>query len=252
MIPLDNPAWWALNSLQASFAIGDELARRYRPDILPFAAVADASAEAARDLDALIKEGEHFFLIGGLPSLPRGWTVEAELPCAQMIRPEGTLVMTGGPEIVSLGETDREEMYELINIVQPGYYKRDTPLLGEYFGIRQEGKLVAMAGERVRMAGQDEMRRGPQEEMGLGGRSRAAAQGQMKFCELSAIGTLPGYTGRQYAQYLIAQLCRRHVETEARSYLHVLKTNERAIRLYELMGFIHRRDITFWKIRKGM
>jgi len=245
MILLDNPAWWALNSLQASFAVGNGLARRYRPDILPFAAVAEPSVEAVRDLDVLVKEGEHLFLIGGLPPLPRGWTVEAELPCAQMIHPEGTPVIAGGPEIVSLEEKDREEMYTLIDIVQPGYYKRDTPLLGDYFGIRQEGKLVAMAGERMRMAG-------PGGWPGTEGvRSGRPEQEQIEFSELSAIGTLPGYTGRQYAQYLIAQLCRCHMKTGIRSYLHVLKTNERAIRLYELMGFIHRRDITFWKIRKG-
>ena len=114
-------------------------------------------------------------------------------------------------------------MYRLINQVQPGYYLRNTCQLGSYFGIRKNGKLVAMAGERMRLTG---------------------------FSELSAICTLPGYTGLGYAQQLMQKLCRLHVAAGIVSFLHVTLSNQRAIRLYRHMGFEKRREIVFRKIQK--
>src|SRR5206468_921875 len=105
---------------------------------------------------------------------------------------------------------------------QPGYYNTGTRLLGSYLGIRQEGRLVAMAGERMRLPG---------------------------FSELSAICTLAGYTGRGYAQQLIAQLCHLHTKNNIVSFLHVALTNQRAIALYEHMVFFQRRTIIFRKMK---
>jgi GNAT superfamily N-acetyltransferase len=219
---LDNPAWWALDSYHASFAVGIDLAKRYQPGILPFAACHPVSQDSMAALDPLIKAGESFYLIGELAPLPAGWMIEREIPCAQMIGPPAITAPEDVP-IYPLGEADKEEMYELITGVQPGYYNRDTFRLGTYYGIRINGKLVAMAGERLRLNG---------------------------YTELSAICTHPEYRGQQYAQQLIVRLCRLHYATGITPILHVATSNERAIRLYEYMGFTHRRQITFWCIRK--
>ena len=249
---LDNPAWSALNSIHRPFALGTERAKRYRREVVPFVACAMEEApvgpeSVAAELNPWIADGESFYMIGEIPALPPDWVIEHELPCHQMMGPaeialkmeialqpeialksrEDARTMVAGrssAEIILLSEADKEEMFALINSVQPGYYEMDTRLMGAYYGIRQEGKLVSMAGERMRMEG---------------------------FTELSAVCTLPGYTGRQYAQQLIAHICGLHYAAGVRTFLHVAKTNVRAVRLYEHLGFTHRREIVFRRIRKN-
>ncbi|MBS0029988.1 GNAT family N-acetyltransferase [Chitinophaga sp. 22321] len=224
-IMLDNPAWGALTSEQASFAIGTDHAKRYQPGIVPFIACDDPQADHLAALDAWILPGETFYIIGDLPALPQGWVLEHELPCAQMVLRSSMPPMMDeeGITVSLLGEADATEMYDLINSLQPGYYNRDTRLLGTYYGIRLEGKLVAMAGERMRLTG---------------------------FTELSAICTHKDYAGRGYAQRLINRLCRQQADAGIISYLHVSLANERAIRIYDHMGFEQRRTISFRRVRK--
>ena len=221
MHPLDNPAWSALTTAQAKFAQGTDDARRYMPDILPFVGFAPGADPA--QLEPYIAAGEFFYIIGDLPSLPAGWKQEHELPCAQLLAPQNLHCMPQPTEpIVALSETDKEEMFTLINGLQPGYYQHSTWKTGDYFGIRREGRLVAMAGERMRITG---------------------------FNELSAICTHPDFTGRGYAQQLIAWLCRREAAAGITPFLHVSLANQRALRLYLHLGFRHRREVMFTRIR---
>ena len=224
---LDNPAWAALSTAQAVFATGTGSAKRYAPGLLPFTGCSAGGQGGMLELDVYMDAGESFFIIGDLPLLPEGWTVELELPCAQMLlqrMPAPTVVPhVITPAVVPLGAADAAEMLALITAVQPGYYLRGTHLLGNYSGIKENGRLVAMAGERMRMTG---------------------------YSELSAICTLPGYTGRGYAQQLIVQLCQSHAAAGIMSFLHVSLANERAIRLYGHMGFVQRRTIVFRRIKK--
>ncbi len=222
---LDNPAWSALTTAQAGFATGTPEAKRYRPGLLPFTACAGGGNGSMHELDTFIDKGEVFFIIGDLPVLPAGWSIDLELPCAQMLLQTMPAPVhgTAASTVVQMEALAADEMFDLINTVQPGYYLRNTHLLGNYFGIRENGKLVAMAGERMRMAG---------------------------YSELSAICTLPGYTGRGYAQQLMMRLCSEHAASGIISFLHVALTNQRAIRLYEHMGFRQRRTIVFRRIKK--
>jgi ribosomal protein S18 acetylase RimI-like enzyme len=221
---LDNPAWWALNSVQQSFATVTTHVTRYQRGILPFTAYDHEAKEDITALDELLEPGEVFFLIGMLPALPDHWSLLNELPCAQMINQSAVTPPDGDVTILSLTINDRTELYNLIQKVQPGYYELDTYRLGSYYGIRQDEKLVAVAGERMRLE---------------------------ELTEISAICTDPAYTGRQYAQHLIAHLCNTNLEAGNIPFLHVLETNQRAIGLYEYMGFTKRRTISFWKLRKN-
>jgi len=232
---LDNPAWSSLTTAQASFAEGSDLVKRYKKGILPFIACKidrhGIPADALTDLDPLIQPGEIFYHIGRLPVMPAGWAAEFELPCAQMILSAPIPTPIGTPTIEPLGPANADEMYDLIHRVQPGYYHRDTHLLGDYFGIRQQGRLVAVAGERMR-------------------HSTHGKPPRTGYNELSAICTDPAYTSRGYAHSLIAHLSQIHARAGVTSYLHVALTNKRAIRLYEHLGFRHRREISFWRCRK--
>lgn len=221
---LDNPAWWALTGVQRSFATGSAVAKHYRPGILPFAAYDHTSPENLVALDEWLQAGEIFFLIGALPALPSHWELIRELPCVQMILQQPIPDIPSETPIVPLTAADRDEMFGLIDNVQPGYYMPDTHQLGNYYGIRQDGQLVAIAGERLQLDG---------------------------LTEVSAVCTDPAYTGRKYAQLLTAQVCRHNLERGITPFLHTLTTNERAIRVYEYLGFRTRRVISFWKLRKG-
>ncbi|WP_276482171.1 GNAT family N-acetyltransferase [Paraflavitalea pollutisoli] len=221
---LDNPAWWALSGTQQTFATGNTYVRRYRRDILPFAAFDHGHGDKIVQLDSLLLPGEVFFLIGELPALPANWTILQELPCAQMIHQTRVTPPAGAVTVTPLHDQHQKALYNLIQQVQPGYYEPRTQQLGSYYGIFEEERLVAVAGERMRL---------------------------QELTELSAICTDPAYTGRQYAQHLIAHLCNTNLDQGIIPFLHVLESNERAIRLYEYLGFVRRRTISFWKLRKG-
>ncbi|MBO9634026.1 MAG: GNAT family N-acetyltransferase [Chitinophagaceae bacterium] len=221
---LDNPAWFALNGPQHSFALGNGKVKKYRTNNLPFAAYDHQHPDQLKKLDEMMQTGEVFFLIGDIPSIPENWTILAELPCLQMIHQSPIDPLPGAPEILPLKEGQKQDMINLVQRVQPGYFAPDTYQLGNYYGIWQDGILVAMAGERMRVNGMN---------------------------ELSAICTDPQYTGRKYAQHLIIRLCNSHYQQGIIPFLHVLNNNDRAIKLYEHMGFQTRRTISFWKLLKN-
>jgi len=218
---LDNPLWFALKGVQQEFAIGSSHAKRYRPGILPFAVYDHRRPDKITDLDSLLKKDEVFSLVGALPPLPSHWKLIRELPCAQMILELPLAPVQATVAVTMLTAADRDTMFELIQRVQPGYYEPDTHQLGNYFGVWQDEKLVAIAGERMQMEG---------------------------MVEISAVCTDPAYTGRSNAQQLVAHICRTNLEKGNMLFLHVLISNERAIRLYERLGFRKRRVISFWKL----
>jgi len=219
---LDNPAWWALTGVQKHFATGSQHVKRYQRGILPFAALETATTENLVALRNLFKPGEIFYLIGELPPLAAGMQLLKELPCAQMIHDRPFPVLGGTPvRVAALTADDKDALFNLINKVQPGYYEPDTHQLGKYYGVWENGELVATAGVRMCLE---------------------------HLTEISAICTDPAYTGRQFAQYLIHELCYSIIEQARTPFLHVLHTNERAIRLYEYLGFTTRRTISFWQL----
>ena len=222
-LQLDNPAWSALTGPQRSFAEGNDVVKRFRSNNLPFSAYDYENADQVHQLDELLKPGEVFFLIGELPPLPENWTVLADLRCLQMINAAPVVPLENKVEITLLTETHKQDMIDLVQRVQPGYFAPDTYQLGNYYGIWDKGTLVAMAGERMRVTG---------------------------MTEISAVCTHPDYTGRKYAQQLVTKICNDNHSNGIIPFLHVLETNERAVKLYEFMGFATRRVISFWKLQK--
>lgn len=215
---LDNPAWHALNSVQRHLAGKSGNAARYFPEVVPFAALAQPDAASGKELNELLTAGESFFLIGSLPPLPDNWEVRKELVCLQMVSESPLDAPDPSFSIQQLTPEDAGEMYALVQLVQPGYFMPETYRMGRYTGIRQNGQLVAIAGERMRLNG---------------------------LSELSAICTHPDFTGRGYAGQLIAGLVNRQREEGITPFLHVAEHNTGAIRLYEKLGFRTRREISF-------
>jgi len=222
MHPLDNPVWESLQSRHASFARMRGGAGRYPPDVAPFVAVGSPEPGASADLAALVDEGESVLFVGPCPELPGGWNVQAPVPIAQMVC-ASRLDEVAGPAITELSGPQLADMLALTALVYPHYFRPRTPEMGRYLGIYQGNTLAAMAGER----------------MGFDG-----------YQEISAVCTHPDYTGRGYAQRLVAELTNSSFDAGRIPFLHVSNENKRAKTLYERLGYVQRTDIPLWSVRR--
>ncbi|HET7263007.1 MAG TPA: GNAT family N-acetyltransferase [Casimicrobiaceae bacterium] len=211
---LDNPYWSCLATRHAHVARGGALARRYPPDISPIAAVSgDAPANVAA-LEALVELGDDMGTLGPYtPKLGRNWQTVHEAEVTQMLRTDRTPLPESECEVVELGPDDVAEMLALVELTQPGPFRRRTIELGRFIGIRENGRLVAMAGER-----------------GWTGDCR----------EVSGVCTHPDAQGRGHARALIARVVNRMLRAGEVPFLHAETGNARAIALYESLGFVER------------
>ncbi|MCF0056016.1 GNAT family N-acetyltransferase [Dyadobacter sp. CY356] len=219
---MDNPVWHALQTVHKNFAIGTDTVCRYRPGTLQIMGCEDPQNADLNVLRPWLSAGEKMFMVGKLAAPAPGWTISRKLDCAQMVcESRESLIPDPTEDIIRLNDYDTQEMLELINLVQPGYFYKDTPLLGKYFGIRKDGKLVAMAGERLRITG---------------------------FSEISAVVTHPSYTGKKYAQMLVSHVALDILNEGSVPFLHFVNTNVRAGKVYEFLGFKERKIIPFWEL----
>ncbi|MET0419077.1 MAG: GNAT family N-acetyltransferase [Actinoplanes sp.] len=216
---LENPVWAALTGPQACFAEASGDAARYSTDISPFCAVADLDDPAGwADLANLT---DRALLTGPSITAPPGWETIREMHGVQMAG-HG---MTGveDPETVVLTETDVPEILDLVERSQPGPFAKRTHELGRYLGIRHEGRLVAMAGERFRLPG---------------------------WTEVSAVCTDPDFRERGLGARLTLAVAAGILERGDLPFLHVQETNTAAIRLYERLGFEISHPVVFASFRK--
>jgi ribosomal protein S18 acetylase RimI-like enzyme len=214
--PLDRPAWNALTSGWAHLARGDERALRVDPDYGPFAASADFDVENLSALRHLPGAGGGMWLVetSPLPPLP-GLIVLREADVCQMVAES---ITPGETDFVveTLGEGDAAEMLEFATLTRPGPFMSKTLRFGRFVGVKRDGRLVAMAGERMRMPG---------------------------FAEMSGICTHPDHRGRGYAAGLMRLVARRMLEQGETPFLHAYASNKGAIGLYEALGFRTRRTV---------
>ncbi len=215
--------WRALDTEHARFRVGDGLARRYPEDVAPFAAIAESSNAAFAQLADLLLPGEKVHLVGAKPEVPDTLEVGPPLPTFQMFGPPPPPADGGDDEVqlLRLSSADAEEMYALITLAFPGFYRRRTHEMGMYFGIRVDGELVAMAGERLCIP---------------------------SLHEISGVCTHPAHTGKGYARKLMIRLMQEHASAGLESFLHVGEKNTRAVSIYRRMEFRMSRSATLWPV----
>jgi ribosomal protein S18 acetylase RimI-like enzyme len=221
---LDNPVYAALCGAHARLAQVRGRARRYPVDIAPFLALpAPPSAEDWRDATGLVARGTYAAVAHSGAELPDAWQAVGAFDLVQMIGERVTGV--GCPEATPLGAADVPEMLELVAQTEPGPFLTRTIELGDYLGIRRDGALVAMAGERFQLDG---------------------------WTEISAVCTRPDHRGRRLASQLIGALVASIELRSQRVFLHVLSTNTGAIRLYEKLGFRVRQSSTMTVVTREL
>ncbi len=217
MRELDNPAWHALSGEQRAFGMVGERAAHYLPDISPIAAVQDQSAEALVELADFVEPGRFvaLFAPGELPDAL--WRLGAVVPLSQWVCPDPPPV-EADVGWVELTDDHAEAMLQLARRTDPGPFEARTNRLGDYVGVLRDGRLVAMAGERICFSG---------------------------YREVSAVCTDAAYTGRGFAQALVVEIVRRQQRAGCVPFLHVRTgspAEAQAIHVYKKLGFQKRGD----------
>ncbi len=214
--PLDNPVLSSLTGAHARFAQRHGRVLRYQPDVSPFFGLPDEPVAADwADAASLAGPGGLLGLAGIRVPPPPGWEIVAAIDGVQMTGDD--LKVAADPEAVPLGRADVGEMLELTERAKPGPFLPRTFELGTYLGIRRDGVLVAMAGERLRPEG---------------------------WAEISAVCTDDSWRGHGFATRLIRAVGAVIRERGDIPFLHAVAVNP-AIGLYERLGFRHRRPVTF-------
>ena len=217
MHPIDNIVWNALDGPHRRFSIGTDQARRYDRGFAPIAAFRDPLQPSFDALAPYCERDEHFYIDGWSGPTPGGWRVEFDSTMFKMIWNGTALDADGLPEAVSLTSEHLSKVVDLVSIAKPGPFGPRSLELGNYFGVLDGDRLVAMAGERF-----------------AAGRYR----------EVSAVCTHPDYQGRGLARKLMLKIIRRQQQRGEMSFLHVMRSNAVALGLYERMGFsIHSESV---------
>lgn len=227
MHPLDNVIWNALTTRDAHFALGKGEARHFIREVSPLAAFETESPQGYAALARLIPPGETagVFIDRAFTTAP-DWKFLAGAPLLQMVCDKGIVNRgaNGSLEIHRLGDPDSQEMIALTSLTKPGPFDSRTHELGCYVGVRVEGKLVAMAGERLKVPG---------------------------YTEVSAVCTHPDHTGKGYAAALMLEVMRGIRERGEIPFLHVRADNPRAIEVYRRLGFRDRVQRHFAVLRRA-
>jgi ribosomal protein S18 acetylase RimI-like enzyme len=219
---LDDVIWNALTTEQQHFALRHGDAARFPAEVTSLAGLRAPTPEAFANLATLLPDGATtgVFLPLGLAVTPSLDVLDGAelLQMVQGAKPAGV----PEPGLLELGPADAPEMLALAERTRPGPFGTRTRELGTFLGVRAEGRLIAMAGQRLRFPG---------------------------HVEVSAICTDPEHLGRGLAARLTIEQCRRIHAAGAVPFLHVRAKNERAIALYERLGFVERSRVQYHVVR---
>ena len=213
---LANPVWSCLTTRHAHLAQGDGRALRYPSDYSPLCGMPAAAPGNVEALHALVEVGDNVAVAGPqVPELPANWETLHRIRVVQMIRRETAPLPVGDADVCALSAADVADMLALVDLTRPGPFRPRTIELGAFLGVRERGRLLAMAGER----------------MWIGDHR-----------EVSGVCTHPDAQGRGLARALTGRVVNRMLRGGQTPILHVEGGNERAIRMYQDLGFVRLRE----------
>ncbi len=221
---LDNPAWNALISGNKHLSFGTDQVKYFDKEVSPFAASIENTPEHFGKLYELLPNNRLALLVSPLElNIPDSWKTLQVIKGLQMIYRNSGEQHSAQMELVPLTDEHVPEMVQLARLTNPGPFESGTIKFGHYFGIFENGKLVAMAGQRLHI---------------------------FKYAEISAVCTHPDHTGKGYARQLMLHQMIRIKTIGDIPILHVKHENDRAIRMYESLGFQTRTVVYFHAIVK--
>jgi ribosomal protein S18 acetylase RimI-like enzyme len=196
---------------------------RFHPDIGPLAAMVSDDEAGLAALATLAAPGELLAMIeADIRSHPPGTRLERQSPAVQMIA-DGPIDPFDHPAIIPLGEADAPAMRALAQLTEPGPFASRTHSLGQFWGIVEDGRLIAMAGERMRMPG---------------------------FGEVSAVCVHPDARGRGLGALMTRKAASNLSAQGLRPFLHAYVDNIAAIATYRRVGFHLAREVVITMFRR--
>jgi ribosomal protein S18 acetylase RimI-like enzyme len=219
---LDNITWHTLAGPHAKFASGTSDARRYTRGFSPIIGFENPQQPNFDALAPYCAPDEHFYCEGWAGAAPTAWRIDVESTMFKMIWEAPMPATDEAPEAQALGPEHAEQALELAMLTRPGPFGPRTIELGEYFGCFDGERLMAMAGERMHA-------------------------GTLR--EISGVCTHPAFQGQGLARRLMAKLIRRQMLRDEMPFLHVMRDNDPARRLYARMGFLDYRESVVRVIR---
>lgn len=213
---LDRPIWSALATRHAALAEGGSLARRYMPSVAAFAATENDGEASLQALADLALPAENLLLLMSDPIIaPTGFVTAVAASAVQMIA-DHQQETVADERIEQLGEADAAEMLALATLTKPGPFSLRALSLGDFWGVKVNGRLGAMAGERMKQPG---------------------------YTELSGVCTHPEFRGGGLGRLLSLHVAGEIFARGEQPYLHAYATNTSAIALYRSIGFRLRSSI---------
>jgi len=223
---LDNPAWNALTSGNSNLSNGNELVKYFSPEVSPFVALKHNTSENFKLMHRILPfESPVLYVTHRQIDIPALWK---QLQCVQAFQMVYDTVQSSipdpGTELVSLTDEHIPQMLALTKLTNPGPFVERTIDFGHYQGIFDGDKLVAMAGQRLHID---------------------------HYAEVSAVCTHPDHTGKSYARRLLSSQIQRILAANKTPFLHVRCDNDRAVKVYQDMGFVARSEMYFYVLRKN-
>ena len=216
---LDRPAVSTLSGRQGHLAIRRGGAIRMLPDFGLFAGTLDDTSASAADLGALVREmGTVGLVEPTTPTPPPGTRIVSSALCLQMVAETVAPAWDVAFEMLPLGDADAAEMLALATLTKPGPFFTRTHQLGDFIGVRVDGQLVAMAGQRMRPHG---------------------------YTEASGVCVHPDHRGKGYAARLLREVTATILASGDKAFLHSYADNATAIGLYESLGYRGRTEVMF-------
>jgi GNAT superfamily N-acetyltransferase len=223
--PLDNPVWYAANTGSSKLASGSASVKMFDKDVSPFSCMIEGTVENLLALYEMNTEERTLFLWAHkLLPMPEKWEVLHCIPGIQMVYQSKIVAPYDREGIMPLTAVHIPAMLALTQLTKPGPFGTRTIEFGNYEGIFEGDRLAAMAGHRFYC---------------------------YDYIEISAVCTHPDHQGKGYARKLLLSQLESVIKLDATPYLHVKSDNDRAIQVYESLGFSKRMDVFFYVITKG-
>ena len=213
---LENIIWRSLSGTHRRLSVGTARTRRYVRDFPAMFGFADPASADFESFGAHCEPGDHLYCTEWTGPAPEGWSVDFDGKVVAMLWRGNRPVLDHSIAVTPLDESHVEEMRALARLTRPGPFAQKPMELGDWIGVFDAGRLVAMAGERLHAG---------------------------TFHEVSGICTHPDAQGRGLARAVTLAMVRRQLDRGETPFLHVMPENARARTLYERIGFEVEREV---------